>query len=120
MKKLLKKIDWWIDINLVYLLFNGNKMYRYHNYLEQKWGVPNTTIREKITELNVDAVMWDGVDDAIIGMSDDSRVVYSIPQMIDELQKANNWSYETAEEWVNYNIISAYVGEFTPIYIYEF
>lgn len=120
MRELLKKLDWWFDINVAYYFYNGNKMHRYHQYLESKWGIKPATIRENIAELNPDAIMWDGLDAAIIGISDDNRVVYLIPKMITELQMANDWTYEEADEWLSFNITSAYVGEFTPIHIYEF
>ena len=120
MKTLLKKLDWWFDINIAYYFYNGNKIYRYHEYLDRKWGVPNTTIRQKIVELNPDAVLWDDLDNSIIGMSDDERVVYSIQRMNKQLQTLHSWTYEEAEDWIGFNIISAYVGEFTPVHIYEF
>ena len=120
MKELLKKISWWVDINLVYLLFNGNKMYRYHQYIERKWGIKPATIRENVLELNSEAVLWDGLDEAIIGISDDNRVVYSLQKIYSELQTLHGWTYEEADKWVAYNISSVYDGEFTPIHIWEF
>ncbi len=39
MKKLLKKIEFWCDIHLVYFLYNGNKTQQYYNMLEKKWGL---------------------------------------------------------------------------------
>jgi hypothetical protein len=39
MKQLLRKIELWIDIHLVYFLYNGNKTQRYYDYLEQKWNI---------------------------------------------------------------------------------
>jgi len=38
MKNLLKKIEKWYDINIVYFLFNGNKTHRYFEYLKNKYG----------------------------------------------------------------------------------
>lgn len=38
MKKLLKKIEKWYDIYIVYFLFNGNKSNRYYEYLRNKYG----------------------------------------------------------------------------------
>ena len=38
MKNLLKKIEKWYDLNVVYFLFKGNKTYRYHAYLKNKYG----------------------------------------------------------------------------------
>lgn len=39
MKKLLSKIELWIDIHIVYFLYNGNKLRRYYKYLEHKWNI---------------------------------------------------------------------------------
>jgi len=39
MKQLLRKIELWIDIHLVYFLYNGNKAQRYYEYLEKKWNL---------------------------------------------------------------------------------
>jgi hypothetical protein len=39
MKTLLKKIEFWIDINLTYFLFNGRKIQRYYDYLDKKWNI---------------------------------------------------------------------------------
>ena len=39
MKKLLKKIEFWCDIHLVYFLYNGNKTQRYYDMLERKWNL---------------------------------------------------------------------------------
>jgi hypothetical protein len=38
MKKILKKIEKWYDIYIVYFLFNGNKQNRYYDYLRKKYG----------------------------------------------------------------------------------
>jgi hypothetical protein len=39
MKKLLNKIEFWIDINLMYFMYNGNKTQRYYDMLEKKWNI---------------------------------------------------------------------------------
>jgi hypothetical protein len=39
MKQLLSKIELWIDIHLVYFLYNGNKTQHYYDYLEKKWNI---------------------------------------------------------------------------------
>ena len=54
---------------------------------------------------------------AIIGIArDNSHVVYSREKLIDCFMKANDWSYEEAEEWIEYNIERAlpYWGEGAP------
>ena len=60
----------------------------------------------------------DGHDHAIMGYSSDGRVVYSADQIIGGLMN-EGMTEEEAVEHFNFNIEGAYVGEFTPIYIYE-
>lgn len=38
MGKLLKKLDWYFDYYIAYMLYNGNKRDRYYEYMENKWG----------------------------------------------------------------------------------
>ena len=44
MKQLLSKIEFWIDIHLVYFLYNGNKTQRYYDYLEEPYPVKNAPL----------------------------------------------------------------------------
>ncbi len=37
MKTLLKKIEWWFDYYIVWMLYNGNKRDKYIDYMETKW-----------------------------------------------------------------------------------
>ncbi len=37
MKRLLKKIEWWLDYYFVWMLYNGNKQHQYIKYMENKW-----------------------------------------------------------------------------------
>jgi hypothetical protein len=39
MKQLLRKIELWIDIHIVYFLYNDKKLHRYYNYLNKKWNI---------------------------------------------------------------------------------
>jgi hypothetical protein len=80
---------------------------------------PEISLREKVADMNPDAVLWDGLDDAIIGISIDNRAVYGLNKMILLFQQ-QGMSEEEAIEWMDFNIISAYVGEYTPIHIWEF
>lgn len=55
---------------------------------------------------------------AIIGLARDlSKVVYSHSKLVKCSMKKNNWSYEEAEEWVNYKVEQTlpYYGEHAPI-----
>ena len=57
----------------------------------------------------------DGFDEAIIGLDEAAmRLIYSVKKCIDIL--ARDMSKEDALEYLNYNVISAYVGEKTPIW----
>lgn len=74
--------------------------------------------RAKIAEVNPDAILWDGLDEAIIGITQDNVAVYDIHKMELEIMKLHECSFEEAVEWVEYNILTAYVGEYTPEHIY--
>lgn len=80
---------------------------------------PELSFREKVADMNPEAILWDGLDDAIIGISIDNRAVYGLNKMILLFQQ-QGMSEEEAMEWMDFNIISAYVGEYTPIHIWEF
>ncbi len=57
-------------------------------------------------------------EQAIIGQDDASlRVVYSADKIIEILSK--EMTHEEAEEFYEYNILGAYMGEMTPIYVSE-
>jgi hypothetical protein len=76
-------------------------------------------IRESITQINPDAIIWDDMDDAIVGISDDGRVVYDINKMEHLIYDKDGMTLDEAVEWVNFNMISAHLGEFTPIHIWK-
>ena len=76
------------------------------------------TLIERLTEENPNAILWDNLNDAVIGVSDDQRAVYDIDKMAVCLQTNQGLSEDDAYEWIDYNILGVYVGEFTPIHIY--
>jgi hypothetical protein len=73
--------------------------------------------REWIAEQNADAILWDDCDDAIIGITPNGEAVYSIEKLWDVFI-AQGMTHEEAVEWVDFNILGAYVGEFNPIHVY--
>lgn len=75
-------------------------------------------LKETIAEYNPEALFADGHDHAIMGYSSDGRVVYSADQIIGGLMN-EGMTNEEAIEYFHFNIEGAYVGEFTPIYMYE-
>ena len=73
---------------------------------------------EEIKETNPEAMFADGFDDSILGYDTKGRVVYSIDSILETLTERDEMSVEEAQEYFYFNIDGAYVGEYTPIYIY--
>lgn len=42
MKKKLKDLEFWFDMNLTIFLFNPNKVGRYNEFMTKKWGTRYT------------------------------------------------------------------------------
>ena len=74
---------------------------------------------ESIAEFNPEALLADGLEDAIVGYDTKGRVIYSVGNIIDILVERDGMSYEDASEYFSFNIECAYIGEHTPIYMYE-
>lgn len=57
---------------------------------------------------------------AIIGVTTDNRLVYDFNMMIDYLMKEDDFTYDEAAEWIDYNAVRSlpYVGEDAPIIMY--
>ena len=73
--------------------------------------------REDIAMYNPDAAMWDGFDEAIIGMTTNGHVVYDISKIHELLMANSDMTLDEAIDYAEYNILCAYVGEFTPIHM---
>jgi hypothetical protein len=77
--------------------------------------------REEIAEVNPDALLCDGFDDAIIGMAERINlgpvVAYSVSKIIDIMIERDGMTYEDALEFYHYNIVGSWMGENTPIFI---
>ena len=74
---------------------------------------------ESITEFNPEAKLADGFDDSILGYDTKGRVIYSVNSILDTLVNRDGMNYDEAQEYFGFNIECAYVGEYTPIYMYE-
>jgi hypothetical protein len=90
---------------------------------------------EEIGDINPEALLCDGFDDAIIGMAERINlgpvVAYSVEKIIEILMKDMEVSeedledgetieskkYSDAYEYFEYNIKGAWMGEFTPVFI---
>ena len=76
-------------------------------------------LKETIAQLNPEAQFADGHDHAIMGYATDGRVIYSANQIVEGLMERDGMTPDEAIEFFNFNIECAYVGEYTPIYMYE-
>ena len=76
-------------------------------------------LKETIAEYNPEAMFADGFDNALMGYSSDGKAVYSADMIIGTLMNRDGMTNEEAVEYFGFNIECAYVGESTPIYMYE-
>ena len=64
---------------------------------------------------------WDGFDSAIIGVggrcNTDPMIVYDYDKMVDVLVMRDGMAQEEAEEYLDYNVIGAWIGDTTPIIV---
>ena len=78
-----------------------------------------TELKDGIREANDMAMLVDGHDNALVGWSTDGIAIYRISEIIGTLIDRDGMSREEAMEYFDFNILGAYVGEYTPIYMYE-
>lgn len=75
------------------------------------------------SELPEEAIVFDNMsyDNSIVGVTTDGRVVYDYDKMIEELMQDEEWSYEDAVEWIEYNTVRSlpYGGPSAPIIMYS-
>jgi len=63
-----------------------------------------------------DFMIATGFDDAVIGVDEFSmRIIYSMQKCIDILMQ-EGMSEEDAEDYFDYNVAGAYIGDKTPIW----
>jgi len=64
---------------------------------------------------------WDGFDSAIIGTAErcnmDTVIAYDLTKMVKILVARDDMSVKEAHEYLQFNVIGAYIGEYTPIII---
>lgn len=75
------------------------------------------SMRETIAEYNPEAVLWDGMDDAIIGITTNGHAVYETSKIHEILMRDSEMTLDDAIDYAEYNIFGAHVGEFTPIHV---
>tara|TARA_B100000902_G_C27011639_1_gene765102 strand:+ start:55 stop:327 length:273 start_codon:yes stop_codon:yes gene_type:complete len=75
--------------------------------------------KEHIADINSEALFADGFDDAIIGYDAVGfRVVYDYDKCSDILMKRDGMTKHEAHEFMEFNVVGAFVGDFTPLFIH--
>jgi hypothetical protein len=74
-----------------------------------------------IDEFAEGAVILDGLDNAIIGITEEfgigRRILYSKHKILDTLCERDGMTWSEAEEFYDYNILGLYAGEQNPIFL---
>jgi hypothetical protein len=68
-----------------------------------------------------EALLADGFEDAFIGIArrcgQPTLVVYDYRRGIEILMEREGMSCEEAEEWMEFNVVGAWAGEHTPVWL---
>jgi len=78
-------------------------------------------IREQLSEENPDAMFADDLDDALVGIArrpgQPALAAYDYTRVVRVFEERDGLSREDAIEWVEFNVVSAWLGENTPVWI---
>lgn len=65
----------------------------------------------------------DGFDDAIVGVVDgacrETVVCYDYARCVEVLMRDSSMTEEEAQEFLDFNTVGAYVGEYTPLFLHD-
>lgn len=76
---------------------------------------------EHATEFWDELVIADGFDEAIVGIQEDTGIVfYSREKVIQILMKDLELELIDAMDYAEHNVFNTYVGEKTPIFLHDF
>jgi hypothetical protein len=75
-------------------------------------------------ETDQDVLLMDGFEDAFIGFSkrcgQPVLATYSFEKMLQVLVERDGMDVQEADEYISYNCAGAWMGELTPIILYEY
>lgn len=78
-------------------------------------------LNEYLESIEETVLLADGFDDAFIGLSqrinEPILAVYSYDKMVDVLIERDGMDYEEATEFIDFNVVGAWVGAQTPIIV---
>ena len=76
---------------------------------------------EEITDINPEAMLADGFDEAILGMcvqfGSEPVVAYDFNKCVEIVMERDGMEREEAIDFINFNVVGAYVGLSTPVFI---
>jgi hypothetical protein len=79
-------------------------------------------IVEELREANPDALLADGLEEALIGYTINTHfqhvAVYSTRKCVEILVGRDGMTHEEAEEFLEFNTYCAYVGPHGPLYVW--
>ncbi len=74
-----------------------------------------------IHEVAEGAILLDGLDDAIIGVTEEfgngPRVLYSKDKILEIFMNRDGMSFEESIDFYNFNVLGLYAGEQNPIFL---
>jgi len=76
--------------------------------------------RDRLADANPEALLADGFEEAYIGICRRFNTVvaaYDYDKCINVLMNRDGMCYEEAEEFFEFNVLGAWVGEGTPVFI---
>jgi hypothetical protein len=78
-------------------------------------------IFEELEEMNPEALLADGLEDALVGYTVNHHhahvAVYDIAKCIEVLVKRDGMTHEDADEFLSFNTLGAYVGPNGPLFV---
>lgn len=78
-------------------------------------------IQEYLESRDETVLLCDGFDEALIGLSqrinEPLLAVYSYEKMVDVLMSRDEMDYDDAVDYLDFNVVGAWVGEQTPIIV---
>lgn len=79
--------------------------------------------RDLIIQFNPDAIVFEDLDDAIVGLTTNGNVVYDVNKIQEILYDIQNKGAEESItmddiiDYVEFNFLSYHLGDFNPVYI---
>ena len=80
-------------------------------------------VRKALAEIDDQTLLVEGFDDAIVGYAlrcgQPVLAVYDQRKCVDILMRRDGMTREDAEEFFDFNVLGAWVGDRTPLFLYR-